>query len=86
MRKQLLEQNLNVLWASLIIDQCVKNGSKVFFVSPGNRCAPFISALSYNDFAIKKVVLTSELAHIKHLDMRKQQDLRALLFVPLVQL
>lgn len=55
MEKFLLTQNMNVLWASLIIEEMVKNGVDKFFISPGNRNAPIISALAYNGGAQKKI-------------------------------
>ncbi len=51
----LLDQNINVLWASLIISEIAKNGIKNFFISPGNRNAPLISALAHNDGTVKKI-------------------------------
>ncbi len=53
MSKTLLNQNINMIWASLIIDELIKNSICKFFVSPGNRNAPLISALAYNNRAVK---------------------------------
>jgi len=49
-----LSDNINLLWSSLIIAELIKNGLDTFFISPGNRNAPLIAALAYEDRAIKK--------------------------------
>ena len=43
-----LNQNMNVLWASVIVEELRRNGLDTFFVSPGNRNAPLVSALANN--------------------------------------
>lgn len=52
-----LTQHINLLWSSLIIAELIKNGLDTFFISPGNRNAPLISALAYEERAIKKICL-----------------------------
>ncbi len=42
----LLTQNMGRLWSSIIINEVVKQGAKHFFVSPGQRNAPIIAAIS----------------------------------------
>ncbi len=43
-----LTENLGVLWASVIVEELVRNGLSTFFVSPGNRNAPFVAAIVAN--------------------------------------
>ncbi|SHJ75062.1 2-succinyl-5-enolpyruvyl-6-hydroxy-3-cyclohexene-1-carboxylate synthase [Desulfatibacillum alkenivorans DSM 16219] len=45
----LLRRNMNVLWSSVLVEELRRNGLDAFFVSPGNRNAPLVSALAYND-------------------------------------
>lgn len=52
-----LTGHINLLWSSLIISELIKNGLNTFFISPGNRNAPLISALAYEERAIKKICL-----------------------------
>lgn len=55
--KKLLDQNINRLWASLIIDELVKQGAEHFYCSPGMRNAPFLSVLSArNDVQLHSVI------------------------------
>ncbi len=50
-------QNLNVLWALVIVEEFVRNGIDTFFVSPGNRNAPLIAALAqHKDVSARSVV------------------------------
>ncbi len=57
MDENILLQNINVLWASLITDQLVRNGIRRFYLSPGNRNAPFLSALAHNSEAEKYICI-----------------------------
>jgi len=50
-----LADHLNLLWSSLIVSELIKNGANTFFISPGNRNAPLISALAYETRAQKKI-------------------------------
>lgn len=43
--------NMNMLWASIIIEELVRNGVDAFFASPGARNAPLMAALSQNQIA-----------------------------------
>lgn len=52
-----LTEHINLLWSSLIIAELIKNGLDTFLISPGNRNAPLISALAYEERAIKKICL-----------------------------
>jgi 2-succinyl-5-enolpyruvyl-6-hydroxy-3-cyclohexene-1-carboxylate synthase len=40
------EGELNARWADVIIDELVRNGVGVFYISPGNRNVPLIAALT----------------------------------------
>lgn len=42
----LLTQNLGRLWSSIIVNELVNQGSTHFFISPGQRNAPIIAAIS----------------------------------------
>jgi 2-succinyl-5-enolpyruvyl-6-hydroxy-3-cyclohexene-1-carboxylate synthase len=42
---KLLDQNINRIWSSLIIDEILKNNIDTFYLSPGMRNAPLIAAL-----------------------------------------
>ncbi len=44
----LLNQNLGRLWSSMIINELVRQGSRHFFISPGQRNAPLIAAVANN--------------------------------------
>ncbi len=57
MDENILLQNINVLWASLITDQLVRCGIRRFYLSPGNRNAPFLSALANNSHAEKYICI-----------------------------
>src|SRR5512133_3847337 len=52
-----LSEHINLLWSSLIVAELIKNGLDTFFISPGNRNAPLISALAFDERAVKKVCL-----------------------------
>ena len=54
MPKLPLDDHLNLLWSSLIVAEFIKNGIDTFFISPGNRSVPLISALTYENRAYKK--------------------------------
>lgn len=45
--EKLLSQNINRIWASLIIDEFLKNGISQFYLSPGMRNAPLIAAMAH---------------------------------------
>ncbi len=44
----LMDQNMNVVWASVLIEELCRNGLEHFFVSPGNRNAPLVAALAHH--------------------------------------
>ncbi len=52
MTSSLLSQSLNLQWASIIIHTLVKNGINTFFISPGNRNLPLITALVHHPEAV----------------------------------
>ncbi|MBF0224410.1 MAG: 2-succinyl-5-enolpyruvyl-6-hydroxy-3-cyclohexene-1-carboxylic-acid synthase [Desulfobacterales bacterium] len=62
MAKKLLTQNINMVWSCLIIEELIKNKIDTFFISPGSRNSPLISALVYNDDAIKISVIDERAA------------------------
>ncbi len=66
-----LIDNLNLLWSSLIVAELVKNGLETFFVSPGNRNAPLISALVREDRAVKKICIDERAAGYRALGHAK---------------
>lgn len=57
-----LSEHLNLLWSSLIIAELIKNGLDTFFISPGHRNVPLVSALAYEERAIKRVCLDERAA------------------------
>lgn len=66
-----LTDHLNLLWSSLIISELIKNKIDTFFISPGNRNAPFISALAYEKRALKKICLDERAAGYRALGYAK---------------
>lgn len=40
--------NINALWGQLLIEELIRNGVDHFFVSPGSRSSPFVTALAAN--------------------------------------
>lgn len=50
-----LTDNWNLLWSSLLIAELIKNGIDTFFISPGNRNAPLISVLAYENRSVKRL-------------------------------
>jgi len=71
MSPMLLTDNLNLLWSSLIVAELVKNGLDTFFVSPGNRNAPLIAALAYEERAVKKICVDERAAGYRALGHAK---------------
>ncbi|MEW5735126.1 MAG: 2-succinyl-5-enolpyruvyl-6-hydroxy-3-cyclohexene-1-carboxylic-acid synthase [Thermodesulfobacteriota bacterium] len=57
MAPALLCENMSVLWASVVVEELVRNGLSTFFVSPGNRNAPLMAALLANPRAAAVSVL-----------------------------
>ncbi len=45
--EKLLSNNINRIWASLIIDEFIKNKITQFYLSPGMRNAPLIAAMTH---------------------------------------
>ena len=39
-------ENINQIWASLIVEECVRNGADTFFLAPGARCTPLVLAVA----------------------------------------
>ena len=48
-------KNLNQLWASIIIEELVRNGIDYFCLAPGSRCTPLTVAIADNDRAKKSI-------------------------------
>ncbi len=67
----MLERNLNLLWASLIVNELIKNGIDTFFVSPGNRNVPFIAALAQNPKAVKRLTVDERASAFRALGYAK---------------
>lgn len=66
-----LSDHLNLLWSSLMVAELIKNGIDTFFISPGNRNAPLISALAYEGRALKKSCLDERAAGYRALGYAK---------------
>ena len=66
-----LSEHINLLWSSLIVAELIKNGLNTFFISPGNRNAPLISALAYEPLAVKRVCLDERAAAYRALGHAK---------------
>ncbi|MCC5849364.1 MAG: 2-succinyl-5-enolpyruvyl-6-hydroxy-3-cyclohexene-1-carboxylic-acid synthase [Verrucomicrobia bacterium] len=39
-------ENINLIWASLLVDECIRNGASTFFLAPGARCTPLTLAVA----------------------------------------
>ncbi|WFB35695.1 2-succinyl-5-enolpyruvyl-6-hydroxy-3-cyclohexene-1-carboxylic-acid synthase [Kiritimatiellota bacterium B12222] len=39
-------ENINMIWASLLVEECIRNGSDTFFLAPGSRCTPLTLAVA----------------------------------------
>ena len=63
--------HLNQIWSSLITAEFLKNGIDTFFISPGNRNAPLIAALAYENRAIKKICIDERAAGYRALGYAK---------------
>ncbi|PKN04522.1 MAG: 2-succinyl-5-enolpyruvyl-6-hydroxy-3-cyclohexene-1-carboxylic-acid synthase [Deltaproteobacteria bacterium HGW-Deltaproteobacteria-9] len=70
-----LSDHLNLLWSSLIVAELIKNGIDTFFISPGNRNAPLISALACEERAMKKTCLDERAAGYRALGYAKATGL-----------
>ena len=64
-RPPLPEENLNTIWAMLIVDELVKNNITYFCLSPGLRSAPLVHALRLHPLA-KKMICIDERAAAYH--------------------
>lgn len=42
----ILTQNINLIQASLLVEECFRNGADTFFLSPGARCSPLTYAVA----------------------------------------
>lgn len=42
----ILTENINLIWASLMVEECIRNGSDTFFLAPGSRCTPLTLAVA----------------------------------------
>jgi len=51
--------NLNTLWAELIIGELIRCGARHFFISPGSRSTPLTAAAAKNEKA-KKIIVFDE--------------------------
>lgn len=38
--------NINLIWASLLVEECLRNGADTFFLAPGARCTPLTLAVA----------------------------------------
>ena len=71
MTETLLDRNMNQLWASLIVNELVKNGIDTFFISPGNRNVPLIAALAHNQQAVKRLTIDERASAFRALGYAK---------------
>ena len=39
-------ENINQIWASLLVEECIRNGANIFFIAPGARCTPLTLAVA----------------------------------------
>ncbi|MEX2606691.1 MAG: 2-succinyl-5-enolpyruvyl-6-hydroxy-3-cyclohexene-1-carboxylic-acid synthase [Kiritimatiellia bacterium] len=39
-------ENINQIWASLLVEECLRNGADTFFIAPGSRCTPLTLAVA----------------------------------------
>lgn len=39
-------ENINQIWASLLVEECLRNGADTFFLAPGSRCTPLTLAVA----------------------------------------
>jgi 2-succinyl-5-enolpyruvyl-6-hydroxy-3-cyclohexene-1-carboxylate synthase len=56
----ILTQNINLIWASLLVEECIRNGADTFFLAPGARCTPLTLAVAHH----------SEARVVQHFDER----------------
>ena len=52
-------ENLNILWASLLVEELIRNGVDYFCISPGSRSSPLVVAVARNKKA-KSVICYDE--------------------------
>jgi len=38
--------NINLIWASLMVEECIRKGADTFFLAPGSRCTPLTLAVA----------------------------------------
>ncbi|MBL6989783.1 MAG: 2-succinyl-5-enolpyruvyl-6-hydroxy-3-cyclohexene-1-carboxylic-acid synthase [Bacteriovoracaceae bacterium] len=74
-----LTNNLNWMWASLIIDQLVKHDLNHFVISPGLRNAPLIAAVEAHPLATHTVIIDERSASYYALGYAKAQASSAVL-------
>ncbi len=39
-------ENINLIWASLMVEECIRKGADTFFLAPGARCTPLTLAVA----------------------------------------
>ncbi len=42
----ILTENINLIWSSLLVEECIRHGADAFFLAPGARCAPLTLAIA----------------------------------------
>lgn len=42
----ILTENINLIWASLMAEECIRKGADTFFLAPGARCTPLTIAVA----------------------------------------
>jgi 2-succinyl-5-enolpyruvyl-6-hydroxy-3-cyclohexene-1-carboxylate synthase len=59
------QENINILWGSLIVDEMIRNGADYFCISPGSRSTPLTVAVARHPRA-KKIVIYDERSAAYH--------------------
>jgi 2-succinyl-5-enolpyruvyl-6-hydroxy-3-cyclohexene-1-carboxylate synthase len=67
----ILTDNINLFWASLIVEELVRNGINMFYISPGSRSAPLAIAVNKNKRASYKIVYDERSAGFQALGYAK---------------
>ena len=67
----ILKNNINIFWASLIIEELIRCGVGKFFISPGSRSTPLTVSVAKNTKAKSKIVFDERSAAFQALGFSK---------------